>query len=86
MTLTAPRRPALLALGWALVLITAMIGFGRPGLGTALAAAFALQVTPSVWTVYRSPDTVGVSAGTWVLIFGELLCWACSEYTKPTRD
>ena len=40
-----------------------------------LAVAFLLQVTPSVWTVYRSPDTVGVSRGTWLLIFGELLCW-----------
>lgn len=32
-------------------------------------------MTPSVWTVYRSTDTTGVSAGTWILIFGELLCW-----------
>lgn len=57
------------------MLITAMIGFGRTGLGTALAAAFALQVTPSVWTVYRTPDTTGVSTGTWLLIFGEMLSW-----------
>lgn len=45
------------------------------GLGSALAVAFLLQVTPSVWTVYRSKDTTGVSRGTWLLIFGELLCW-----------
>jgi uncharacterized protein with PQ loop repeat len=45
------------------------------GLGSALAVAFLLQVTPSVWTVYRSGDTSGVSRGTWLLIFGELLCW-----------
>ena len=25
--------------------------------------------------VYRSEDTAGVSRGTWLLIFGELLCW-----------
>jgi hypothetical protein len=37
--------------------------------------AFLLQVTPSVWTVYRSKDTAGVSRVTWLLIFGELLCW-----------
>ena len=49
--------------------------FGRTGLGSALAVAFLLQVTPSVWTVYRSRDTTGVSRGTWLLIFGELLCW-----------
>ena len=58
-----------------MVLLTAAAAFGRAGLGSALAVAFALQVTPSVWTVYRSPDTAGVSRGTWLLIFGELLCW-----------
>jgi hypothetical protein len=57
------------------VLLTAAAVFGRTGLGSVLTVAFALQVTPSVWTVYRSGDTVGVSRGTWLLIFGELLCW-----------
>jgi uncharacterized protein with PQ loop repeat len=70
-----PRRPLMLVLAWAAVLLTAALAFGRTGLGSALAAAFALQVTPSVWTVYRSEDTAGVSRGTWLLIFGELLCW-----------
>src|SRR5450755_506080 len=70
-----PKRPAVLASVWALVLLTAAAAFGRGGLGSALAAAFLLQVTPSVWTVYRSRDTTGVSRGTWLLIFGELLCW-----------
>ena len=56
-------------------LLTAGVAFGRAGLGSALAVAFLLQVTPSVWTVYRSRDTAGVSRGTWLLIFGELLCW-----------
>jgi uncharacterized protein with PQ loop repeat len=70
-----PKRPLVLASAWAVVLLTAAVAFGRAGLGSALAVAFALQVTPSVWTVYRSPDTAGVSRGTWLLIFGELLCW-----------
>jgi uncharacterized protein with PQ loop repeat len=70
-----PRRPLLLASAWTLVLLTAGAGFGRTGLGSALAVAFLIQVTPSVWTVYRSRDTAGVSRGTWLLIFGELLCW-----------
>src|ERR1700727_1893569 len=50
-------------------------GRGRAGLCSALTVAFLLQVTPSVWTVYRSRDTAGVSRATWLLIFGELLCW-----------
>ena len=70
-----PKRPMVLASAWAVVLLTAAAVSGRTGLGSALAVAFALQVTPSVRTVYRSPDTAGVSRGTWLLIFGELLCW-----------
>jgi uncharacterized protein with PQ loop repeat len=70
-----PRRPAALALAWAAVLVTAAGLLGRAGLGTALTAAFLLQVTPSVWTAYRADRTTGIAAGTWLLIFGELLCW-----------
>ena len=70
-----PKRPLMLVSAWAVVLLTAALAFGRTGLGSALAVAFALQVTPSVWTVYRSEDTAGVSRGTWLFIFGELLCW-----------
>jgi uncharacterized protein with PQ loop repeat len=70
-----PKRPMMLASAWAVVLLTAAAVSGRTGLGSALAAAFAVQVTPSVWAVYRSKDTAGVSPGTWLLIFGELLCW-----------
>ena len=70
-----PRRPMVLTSVWAVTLLTAAAAFGRTGLGSALAVAFLLQVTPSVWTVYRSRDTAGVSRGTWLLIFGELLCW-----------
>jgi hypothetical protein len=70
-----PKLSAMLASAWAAVLLIAVAAFGRAGLGTALAVAFLLQVTPSVWTVYRSDDTTGVSRATWLLIFGELLCW-----------
>jgi uncharacterized protein with PQ loop repeat len=69
------KRPVMLTSAWAVVLVAAAAVSGRPGLGSALAVAFLLQVTPSVWTVYRSRDTAGVSRGTWLLIFGELLCW-----------
>ena len=70
-----PKLPMVLTSVWAVVLLTAGVAFGRAGLGSALAVAFLLQVTPSVWTVYRSRDMAGVSRGTWLLIFGELLCW-----------
>ena len=70
-----PKRAMVLTSVWAVVLLTVGVAFGRAGLGSVLAVAFLLQVTPSVWTVYRSRDTAGVSRGTWLLIFGELLCW-----------
>ena len=70
-----PRRPTALALAWTALLITAVSLLGRAGLGTALTAAFLLQVTPSVWTAYRADHTAGIATGTWLLIFGELLCW-----------
>ena len=70
-----PRRPAALVVAWVALLILAAGLFGRAGLGTVLTVAFLLQVTPSVWTAFRAGDTTGVAAGTWLLIFGELLCW-----------
>jgi uncharacterized protein with PQ loop repeat len=70
-----PRRAAALALVWVALLIAAASLFGRTGLGAALTAAFLVQVTPSVWTAYRADRTTGISRSTWLLIFGELLCW-----------
>jgi uncharacterized protein with PQ loop repeat len=69
-----PRRAAALALAWAALLTAAGLS-GRAGLGTALTVAFGVQVTPSVWTAYRADRTTGIATGTWLLIFGELLCW-----------
>ena len=68
-------RPAVLISGWVALLITGLIVAGRTGLGTLLTAAFILQVTPSIWTAYRTDHPTGVSRGTWMLILGELSCW-----------
>ena len=48
---------------------------GQAGLGALLTAAFLLQVTPSLWTAYRTARPTGISSGTWLLILGELTCW-----------
>lgn len=71
----ARAKTAVLGCTWALMLAAAGSLAGRTGLGTLLTAAFILQVTPSVWTAYRAPRPTGVSAGTWLLILGELSCW-----------
>ena len=71
----AKGRPALIITAWAALLTAALTVAGRAGLGTLLTAAFVLQVTPSIWTAYRTDRPTGVSYGTWILIFGELACW-----------
>jgi hypothetical protein len=71
----ARARPAVLIGGWVALLAAGSALAGRAGLGTLLTAAFVLQVTPSIWTAYRTEHPTGVSRGTWVLILGELSCW-----------
>jgi len=71
----ARRRPALLIGAWATLLAAAFLVAGRAGLGVLLTGAFALQVTPSIWTAYRVERPTGVSRATWLLILGELSCW-----------
>lgn len=78
-TLMRRRRVRLQQLGliccWGSTL-TATYGIaGRNGLGALLAAAFAVQVAPSLWTAYRTAHPAGISTGTWVLILGELACF-----------
>jgi uncharacterized protein with PQ loop repeat len=72
----ARARPAALVGAWAGLLAVAVAVAGRAGLGTLLTAAFVLQVTPSLWTAYRTARPTGISQGTWLLILGELSCWA----------
>jgi uncharacterized protein with PQ loop repeat len=71
----AKARPAAMIGAWASLLTVAFVVAGRTGLGTMLTAAFILQVTPSIWTAYRTDRPTGISRGTWMLIFGELSCW-----------
>jgi uncharacterized protein with PQ loop repeat len=71
----ARARPVILISGWVALLVAGFTVAGRSGLGTLLTVAFILQVTPSLWTAYRTAHLTGVAAGTWLLILGELSCW-----------
>ncbi len=71
----AGARPTVLISSWAALLIAGCTVAGRTGLGTLLTAAFIVQVTPSIWTAYRTDRPTGVARGTWMLILGELSCW-----------
>jgi uncharacterized protein with PQ loop repeat len=68
-------RPSVLIGAWAITLAVVGVAAGRAGLGPLLTAAFLLQVTPSVWTAYRTVRPTGISSGTWLLILAELTCW-----------
>lgn len=68
-------RTAVVIGAWGAALAGAYALAGRGGLGVLLTAAFALQVTPSIWTAYRTAQPTGISAGTWLLTLGELTCW-----------
>jgi hypothetical protein len=72
----ARARPAVLIGAWVALLAAAFAVAGRSGLGTLLTAAFVVQVAPSVWAAYRTARPSGISRGTWLLVFGELSCWA----------
>lgn len=69
------KRPAIAISVWTAMLVLAFLLTGRGGLGTVLAASFVLQVIPSIWSAYRSANPSGISRGTWLLIFAELLSW-----------
>jgi uncharacterized protein with PQ loop repeat len=71
----AKARPTVLIGTWTAFLVTGYTVAGRTGLGTLLTAAFVLQVTPSIWTAYRTDRPTGISQGTWLLVLGELSCW-----------
>jgi hypothetical protein len=71
----AGARPLKLIAAWTALLVIACVVGGGAGLGTLLTAGFIVQVTPPLWTAYRVARPTGVSAGTWLLIFGELGCW-----------
>lgn len=67
---------------WALALLVTTAVGGTTALGTALTGAFVLQVTPSLVAAWRSPDPVGVSRLTWVLIAAEVTCWGVVGATE----
>jgi hypothetical protein len=79
----ARARSGVLIAGWVALLLAGFTVAGRAGLGALLTVAFVLQVTPSLWTAYRTARLTGVAAGTWLLILGELSCWTIFGLHQP---
>lgn len=69
-------RRSVAAAGVWLILIIGVAGTaGADGIAVVLAAGYAVQVAPSVWTAYRTPDPSGVAAATWALVGVEAVLW-----------
>jgi len=63
------------AAGWGALLAMVAVGGGLDHLGVALGISIGVQLSPSVWSAYRSPDPTGVSPGTWWIGLAEALLW-----------
>ena len=68
-------RAVVAALGWLVVLLGASSLGGLTTLGALLAGAYAVQVGPAIWTVWRTPSPTGVAAATWSLVGVEGALW-----------
>lgn len=69
------RRSKAMIGAWIIVLVGAA-SVDRRLLGATLTGAFLIQVVPAVTTAYRTRHPTGIAPGTWLLILGEVSCWA----------
>jgi uncharacterized protein with PQ loop repeat len=60
---------------WAPALAVSLAGGGWTFLGIVLGSSVILQVTPGVWTAYRTYLPRGISPGTWTILLIEALLW-----------
>ena len=60
---------------WALALAVSLTAGGWAFLGIVLGSSVILQVTPGVWTAYRTHVPRGISPGTWTILLIEALLW-----------
>lgn len=69
------RQGVLRAAVWGAVLVAIGIVAGWNTLGVALGLSIGVQLSPSVWSAYRTTDPSGVSSGTWWIGLAEALLW-----------
>ena len=81
----ASLRSGLAVATWASILALSLVVAGLAGLGTLLTVAFLLQVTPSLWTAYRTPDPSGISRGTWLSSSGNSRAGSPTVCTRATK-
>lgn len=69
------RRAVGAALLWAAALSIVAVAGGAHALGVTLGAAYAVQVAPAVWTVWRTAAPTGVASCTWAFVLTESVLW-----------
>ena len=80
-----PLRSAMVVISWTCLLAFVAVVFGRSGIGTALTAAFVVQVAPSVWTAYRTPVATGISSAPGCSSSASCCAGVFSACTSPIR-
>jgi len=78
------RRPVSAGACWAAVLIGSRFAVGPGVLATLLAGTKVVQVTPQVWTAWRTARPTGVSPTMWTIAVVEAVLWAV--YGVACRD
>jgi hypothetical protein len=68
-------RAVVVGMAWFAVLGAVAVLGGLTALAVVLAGAYAVQVTPALWTVWRTPSPTGVAAATWALVGVEGVLW-----------
>ena len=69
------RRAAIAGTSWLGALAAAAAVGGSSAIAAILAIAYAVEVAPAVWSVYRTSSPSGVARATWAIILGESLLW-----------
>ena len=60
---------------WLSVLGSAAAVGGSAAVAAVLAVAYAVEMTPAVWSVYRTSAPTGVAPATWAIVLAESLLW-----------
>lgn len=60
---------------WTGLLIAVTFIYGWETLGVVLGLSYAVQLTPSIWTAFRTSDPSGVSSATWWIGSVEAILW-----------
>lgn len=69
------RRSLVVGAAWGAAFLGAGAIGGWPAVGALLGVAFAVQVTPSLWTAYRTEQPTGAALATWRLVVAEGVLW-----------